>query len=221
MQYGVLPNLLDETNAATDQVVSELFKEIKYDLSCYQHKVELFCYMRLPKCDPVSKKIIPPCAEMCYDYLNGCQPQDSLFQAENCNYLPSWNGDVSCFYDTILCNVPPTVRNANFLINYIRKGGHYLPITAEYTCNKEFQLIGNKSVMCLYNGQWSTPPYCVHVPQHITQPITKLVVKSTTTSMEPTSKYILESATEIGLQNLLLNPVHIQLLKQQKNLKHN
>ena len=194
MQYGVLPNLLGETNAATDQVVSGLFKEIKYDLSCYKHKVELFCYMRLPKCDPVSKKIIPPCAEMCYDYLNGCQPHDSLFKTENCDYLPSWKGDVPCFYEPILYNVPTRVRNAYFVISYIRKGEHYLPITAQYACNKKFQLMGNKSVMCMYNGQWSTPPYCVHVPKNITPPTTEL--KSTTTSMESTSKYILESATD-------------------------
>ena len=51
MQFGVLPNLLGEENAVTDKVARH-FQKIKLDSSCYQYKIELFCYLHLNKCNP-------------------------------------------------------------------------------------------------------------------------------------------------------------------------
>ena len=39
---------------------------------CCQHFWKVACHTILPKCDPVSRQVIHPCKEMCWEFLNGC-----------------------------------------------------------------------------------------------------------------------------------------------------
>ena len=58
------------------------------------------------------------------------------------------------------CNVPPSVKHAIVFINYTKKSKYVLPEKAEYTCKERFKLEGNKTITCMNNGEWSTPPQC-------------------------------------------------------------
>ena len=133
--------------------------EARYDSLCYQHSREFLCYFFLPKCDPVSKQIIHPCREMCLEFINGCKFWNYL----NCDYLPSFNGDVPCVYSSVRCNKPPAVKNANIMAHF--KGEYFLSSKAEYSCKEGFKMKQNRSIRCMYNGQWSTLPQCFPASQ--------------------------------------------------------
>ena len=103
LQYGVDVNLFGRQNNHTDRWWSAILTDSKYNMTCYQHRVEFLCYMFVSKCDPNSKRIIPPCREMCHDYKYGCYQGASF----DCDYLPPLAGDVPCFYEPVWCKDPP------------------------------------------------------------------------------------------------------------------
>ena len=125
--YGVFPNLLGVEivdmgtwNAST---------------GCYELAIPFNCYMLIPKCDPISKRIIPPCREMCHDYLNAC---NHIFRhTYNCDYLPTRDGNIPCIYYLTTCTAPPVVKNAEVVSTND---------TAQYSCSEGFTLIGNKTI---------------------------------------------------------------------------
>ena len=115
---------------------------------------ELACYIFFPKCDPVSKRTILPCKEMCHDASNAC----NLFEWVDCDDLPSSGGNVSCIYERVFCDGAPFVQYA--AVHWRTSSLH---ATAEYTCNKEYKMEGNKYVTCTYSGNWSTRPRCLSI----------------------------------------------------------
>ena len=161
LQYGADFNLFGRENKKTDRWWSVILTDSKYSLSCYQHSIEFLCYMFVSKCDPNSKKIIPPCREMCHDYKYGCFKGASF----DCDYLPSLVDDVPCFYEPVWCKEPPIVKNAEVFTNFTKKGSYLLPVTAEYSCSEGFKLYGNQIISCLRSGDWSKPPHCLTEPK--------------------------------------------------------
>ena len=156
LQYGVDVNLFGRQNKPTDQWWSAILTDSKYNMSCYQHRVEFLCYMFVSKCDPNSNRIIPPCREMCHDYKDGCYQGASF----DCDYLPPLVGDVPCFYEPVWCKDPPIVKNALVFTNFSYRGKYLLPTVAEYSCTEGFKLHGNKLTKCFRSGQWSLTPDC-------------------------------------------------------------
>ena len=74
----------------------------------------------------------------------------------NCDYLPSFNGDGSCFYRHVQCHDIPKVKFASLFINRTEDKETVL----QYSCNEGFTLVGNNTMTCI-NGSWSkTPPQC-------------------------------------------------------------
>ena len=124
--------------------------------ACYQHSNIFLCDLYIPRCDPKSNEVIPPCREMCHDYLNGC---DHIAMEElkhmNCNYLPSSNGSIPCVDWKVSCSDPPTVAYSTVVLTGWRN------YTAEYSCNEGYSLDGKRAIFCMYNGRWSKHPFCV------------------------------------------------------------
>ena len=151
---------------------------------CYQHFWELACYVLLPKCDPVTQQVTHPCREMCWDFINGCWPKLKISFARmgskrrhhnkayfeyvslmnisehfDCDYLPSLHGSIPCFYKPVTCDSSPDVTNGTRILNITKKDVYQLHDVVQYTCvNDKFEMIGNTSITCLYNGEWSHPP---------------------------------------------------------------
>ena len=161
-----------------------------WERTCYQHMRKAACYVFIPKCDPVSQKVMHPCSEMCWDLIKGCwqefldvivrlgalsrlgnyekfSPLADKQTVINCDYLPSHYGSVPCFYKPVTCDSPPDVTNGTTILNSSQKDVYHLPDVVKYTCvNDTFEMRGNGSIRCLYNGQWSdSPPVCVSVTQ--------------------------------------------------------
>ena len=109
-----------------------------------------FCYVYLPKCDPLSDEILHPCGEMYHDYLNACSHITGLLF--ECDYLPTRDGDIPCIYGPVWCSALPTLENAT--VSSIND-------TAEYSCSQRIKLERNKTKTCLASGQWSSPPQCL------------------------------------------------------------
>ena len=85
---------------------------------------------------------------------------DIPYTGYDCEYLPSLNGDIPCFYKPVTCKTPPTVMNAtmsNVSVNY---NDYSVLDTVDYSCNEGFEMVGNKKISCMYSGQWSTEPKC-------------------------------------------------------------
>ena len=78
----------------------------------------------------------------------------------DCNYLPSINGDIYCFYKPISCSNPPTVDHATLSTDYERRSKYSLFDTVEFTCDEGFEMIGHSIINCNHSGQWSIPPQC-------------------------------------------------------------
>ena len=98
-----------------------------------------------------------------------CQHWDDTITLElptpiDCDYLPSLHDNISCFYKPITCDSPPDVANNTKILN--SKDVYQLHGVVQYACvNDTFKMKGNKSVSCLYSGEWSTLPTCEEVKQ--------------------------------------------------------
>ena len=157
VQYAVFPNLMGQN-------IEEIsFLPLMFE--CYQHAVELMCNMYMLKCDPESKKITPPCREMCEDYLKGCD--SAVRNYMECSYLPSSNGNIPCLNRNVVCSSPhPIVQNGNVSIKWMAERTY----TAEFSCNAGFVLEGNSTIVCMYSGEWSSkPPVCLPVAEPATR----------------------------------------------------
>ena len=182
MQFGAFPNLFGEAQMST------IFERTSSCFELFQHALKFFCNFFILKCDPESKQIIPPCREMCYEYLDTCLVGNKKYV--KCNYLPSSKGDLRCFYEPLACSEPPpAVTNAKLITNFIKRGKYFLPEIAEYTCDAGYILEGNKSISCLYDGHWSTPPKCLLENKYISKFAQSSPIEKTT----PNADFIPES----------------------------
>ena len=185
--HGLLPNLIGIEDLLT---VWRHWNSFRAGLSiyegvCYQHLLELACYVVVPKCDPGSRQVIHPCREMCHDFRTACSKitlhKTDVLSEENivldlssvdfdCDYLPSLHGDIQCHYNPVTCKSPPVVKNAvaqNMSMDY----KNYSALdTVEYSCNRGFLIESNKKITCMFIGEWSTPPKC-SLPSSSTTPL--------------------------------------------------
>ena len=150
---------------------------------CYKHMEEFFCRSFVPECDHVANLVIYICKETCLEFLYSCfnylQRIFSLYVTKkfriskkitdknildlvNCNYLPSVNDPIMCYYEPVTCDPPPNVANAR-MINRTESNGTYLAMAqVEYEClNETFRMEGNSTVTCLYSGEWYKIPQCL------------------------------------------------------------
>ena len=157
---------------------------------CYQHIEELACHIIFPECDPVTKQVVHPCREMCWALKEACL-QKGLSLAKqvvskygwdqhilndfsifcDCDYLPSINGSVPCFYKPVTCDSPPDVTSVTML-NTSQNDVYQLQDVVQYDCvNETDEMRGNNTITCLYSGQWShSPPQCTS-PQNSVHPL--------------------------------------------------
>ena len=145
---------------------------------CYQHTWEVLCHILLPKCDPVTKQVIHPCREMCWDFINGCWENivsltkklgkdldyNNVYSIDlstfgDCDYLPPLQGSIRCFYKPVTCDSPPYVTDGTKTLKTTQKDVYQLHDVVHYTCdNSIFEMTGNDSIKCQYSGRWSHPP---------------------------------------------------------------
>ena len=187
-QHGVLPNLAGGEDM---MAVSTAYRFLKIYIGvlfmtglCHQHFEELACHVLIPKCDPVTTKVIHPCREMCIDFRTACSKikvlnnisssdesvrvtaEDNMFFVHttflkfDCDYLPSLKGDIPCFYKPVTCNSPPSVKKATVLNTCMIYNNYSVLDTVDYSCNEGFEIKGNKKISCLYSGNWTAPPKC-------------------------------------------------------------
>ena len=80
---------------------------------------------------------------------------------EFCNYLPSVNSTVPCFYERVTCNSPPKVKNAVMPNEKIKMNKTYLSDSqVTYLCRNKTQMLENNTMTCMKSGQWSKPSLC-------------------------------------------------------------
>ena len=80
----------------------------------------------------------------------------------DCNYLPSVNDPVPCYYQPVTCDPPPNVTNARIINGFQYNGTYLAKFQVEYECVDEtFQMEGNSTVTCLYSGEWYKLPKCL------------------------------------------------------------
>ena len=168
MQLRLLPNLLGQDNNLT------FFTLLESTSLCYPDVAEFLCYaFVLNEID--LNEIYPHCTNSSDDYLNGCGPRQGNRKFMNC---PSLTEDFLCLYEPAGCKVsPPSVKNAKISTAYTMGNGYVLHGEAEYTCNEGFKMEGNKTISCMYNKSWSTPPKCCRDPT-----VVEFITETTATS---------------------------------------
>ena len=151
------------------------------EILCYKHARELSCHVFYPKCDS-NKQVIHPCKETCHEFVEACfknvesafkkmrfigsrfgmSPDIDVKEELNCDYLPSLKGPINCYYRPVTCRAPPNINNTR-ITKGLADDGIYLAMSqVEYKClNETFQMEGNKTLTCLYNGLWSKTPKCL------------------------------------------------------------
>ena len=172
-QYTTLPNLMGTQDLAAQKNWETLKMYLTIvDGLCYQHLVEFGCHAGLPECDSESRLVIHPCREMCHDWRKACSnvtlpwsivskrvPHTSVTwdvtsTNVDCDYLPSFNGDIPCFYKPVYCKHPPVVTNGTLVSTKSQQKDNYSVFdTLVYSCDEGFSLKGNKTVTCTYKGQ--------------------------------------------------------------------
>ena len=154
--HGTFPNLIGDKNL--NDFPFNLFLA---SYTCYQHSRTFLCNLLVPKCDPESNEIIPPCREMCHEYLNGCGHIARNFTYFNCDYLPASNGVIPCQDEKVTCSFPGFVTNSYY---FMRRKSSRRNYSIEYHCNDGFTMKGNSKIVCMYNGEWSSvKPVCLRV----------------------------------------------------------
>ena len=177
---------------------------------CYKYLPELICLIGMPKCESKGKHVVHPCKETCYEFSKGCL-EDSFFRDRimssfknsyfhnfyevieslselrykdifNCDYLPSVNGFMPCFYEQVTCGTPPNVTNTfiqeneDDLEDANDKHTYNVNDKVEYTCeDASFDMKGNNTVTFKYNGQWSEAPHCI-LKSESTNRISKIIL---------------------------------------------
>ena len=178
-----LPNLIGNEKIEQFMILGRairIYEAIAFmDGPCYKHLWEVACYITLPKCDPVTQQVTYPCREMCGDVINGCWKKIAAFVSRDldvstvsnwsrwidCNYLPSIQGNIPCFYKPVTCDSPPDVTNGARLLEATQEDVYQLHDVVQYACvNETYEMIGTDSITCLYSGNWShSPPKCLPV----------------------------------------------------------
>ena len=142
-ENGAFPNLIGDNN----------LNEISFDLilrsySCYQHS--FLCDLFVSKCDPESNDIIPPCREMCHEYLNGCGHIARNFTYFNCDYLPVSKGVIPCLDENVACSFPGFLTDGKY---FIRRKSTQRNYSIEFFGNEGFTMEGNSTILCMPNGK--------------------------------------------------------------------
>ena len=194
MQFGAYPNLVEE---------GRIFTYFEPDPSCLGFmELKFFCYLFITKCDPESNQMIPPCKEMCYDYLDACILPTRHVKYINCEYLPSMNENVPCFYETTGCNAsPPSVEKATVTM-HLKRDNYLLYAVAEYNCHEGFKMKGCKKVRCRFDELWSKPPECLPKSLLTTNRIETKTEPSATAEAEST---VVSLTTSINKAMIKLN----------------
>ena len=69
------------------------------------------------------------------------------------DYLPSIDDNIHYLYKLVTCESPPDVTNDTTILDGTLKDVHQLHEVIQYACiNQGFQMKGNSSISCLYNG---------------------------------------------------------------------
>ena len=154
---------------------------------CFKHRKEVLCQILFPRCDHISNQVIPICKEMCSIFLNSCltvlkpafysvlkttkyekwkkYADRNISDEIDCNYLPSVNDPIPCYYKPVTCDTPPNVTNARIINGSEHDRSYLANFQAHYECvDKTFQMEGNSTVTCMYSGFWSETPRCSSVP---------------------------------------------------------
>ena len=103
---------------------------------CHKYLKELLCRIIFPECDQTQNHVIHICKETCSEFLSSClrpfqtfllsshfsQLEEwskimyaNIFDEMDCNYLPSVDDKISCYYKPVTCNSPPNVTNARII----------------------------------------------------------------------------------------------------------
>ena len=151
---------------------------------CYKGLKELFCRIFVPECDQVENEVIHICRETCSEILYSCLSylqniiyslyvtkkfmkwkqitETNIVDVIDCNYLPSVNDSVPCYYKPVTCDPPPNVTNAKITSGIVLNGTYLAMSQVEYEClNETFQMEGNSTVTCMYSGKWYKTPKCL------------------------------------------------------------
>ena len=151
---------------------------------CYKHMKEVICRIFFPQCNHMRNQVIHICKETCFIFLHSCLkflnsalhsylktaafPQWRKYADRNiseeidCNYLPSVNDAIPCFYKPVTCDPPPNITNARITNGSQHDGSYLAKFQVEYECvNETFQMEGNSTATCLYSGKWYKIPKCL------------------------------------------------------------
>ena len=186
-----LPNMIGDHDMASLQnsiasfKIYDAFRSRLPTRGCYKHVREVFCRMYFPQCDQTWKgnQMIPLCKETCFILVHSCleiwrpilysyfsvqfkkwkkHAHRNISDFLDCNYLPSVNDSISCFYKPVMCDPPPNVTNARIINGFEHDGTYMANFQVEYECVDEtFQMEGNSRVTCLYSSEWYKIPKCL------------------------------------------------------------
>ena len=155
MQYGLDLNLFGD-----NQINNVYFMFLLGHSSICSYLVkEFMCRVNIPQCYMKSNQIILPCIEMCHQYFYKCDMIPPVWI--DYDYLPSFFGeDIPCIHRTIICHDPLRVEN-EIPSSYQKRGNYSLLDKVKDSCNGDFELVENNTIMCKNRGLWYEPLWCV------------------------------------------------------------
>ena len=148
-------------------------------LNCHPSCLKTSCYLFFPRCNATSTtgSFIVPCREEWEEMIEACLESLKLslntlavlLSAKTKEILPQYDYEYlpsrhiyKCYYEEINCKSPPNVTGAN-IVKGLEKNGSYVACSdyVVYSCtDNSKEIVGNSTVICLYNGSWSDPPVC-------------------------------------------------------------
>ena len=158
---------------------------------CHKYARELLCHVLFPRCNSVKGQVIYPCKEPCREFIEACSGSiwssfrkldfdGSLFKSnllkkanailsddKNCDYLPTTNDTIPCFYEPVTCQPPPNIKNAKIMNSNQQNGSYRAKSKVKYECvNETFHMEGSSTFTCMYSGGWYKIPKCFEGNSH-------------------------------------------------------
>ena len=172
--YINFPNIFGHQSKTEAFAILLPFKSIfeNLDQPCYKHLDYTLCQAFLPCCpkgtnedNKIVSHLDVMCEQMCWDIVNACSTMlQPVINFIDCSYYIRIS-DINCIYKPVFCNLPPSIQNGHIIMD-----GHQKTVgsTVKYSCDNDYKLVGNSTVVCLYSGSWKRDVICKSTKNYVT-----------------------------------------------------
>ncbi len=167
---GYVPNLMGGTDKDSYLALSFLIQGFLGQ--CHKHIEEIMCRMWIPEC-ATEDLYISPCQSLVKEIFQyACKDEIKTFFSHYISkpvnfeiltdyYVKSFPTVEPCFNVTVTCDSPLIIEHGSYAIEGGSLYSYPVHTSVAYSCDPDYELVGESTVLCSYSGKWSLVPSCI------------------------------------------------------------